>query len=87
MNYMHERAVAMRKIQQLGFAMTELGLYLNNQPCCKEALSLFCSVQHTYEKARKEYERKFGPLTYEGIKSEIDGWSWINDPWPWQGED
>ena len=82
-----ERIRTFRKVQQLGFIMTELGLYLNNQPCCIEAMELFDMTRRLYAEARENYEHRFGPLTYEGIKTERDGWSWINEPWPWEGED
>lgn len=82
-----ERTKALRKIQQLNFAMIELGLYLNNQPNTEEALALFDKVQCLYVDAKAKYEDAYGPLTYEGVKTTNDRWSWINDPWPWKGED
>ncbi len=78
---------ALRRIQQLNFAMIELGLYLDNQPDCEEALALFDKVQCLHADAKEKYEDVYGPLTYEGVKTKKDGWSWINDPWPWKGED
>lgn len=77
----------LRQIQQLNFAMIELGLYLNNQPECRNALELYDKVREDYLCTRKEYEERFGPLTYDGVNTMGDGWSWINDPWPWEGED
>lgn len=84
---MSERNKLMREIQQLNFQMIEAGLYLDNQPCCQDAQEAFRQYQKEYRRARKEYEERFGPLTYDGVDTEKDGWSWICGPWPWEGED
>ncbi|MFQ8602214.1 MAG: spore coat protein CotJB [Anaerovoracaceae bacterium] len=76
----------LRMIQQLNFTMIELGLFLNNQPDCQNALALYERTRLMYIDARREYENLYGPLTYDGVNTERDGWSWINDPWPWEGE-
>lgn len=81
------RKEALRKVQQLNFAMIELGLYLNNQPECEKALDLYDKVKCMYQDAKERYETEFGPLNYEGVNTKKDGWSWINEPWPWEGED
>ena len=82
-----KRTEALRNIQQLSFAMIELGLYLNNQPECERALDLFDKVKCMHEDARKKFESEFGPLNYERANTKKDGWSWISEPWPWEGED
>lgn len=76
----------LRLIQQLNFTMIELGLLLNNQPECENALALFDRVRMMYADVRREYESHYGPLTYDGVNTAKDGWSWINEPWPWEGE-
>lgn len=83
---MNDRTAALRKIQQLNFAMIELGLYLNTHPECEEALALFDKVQCMHASAKAKYEECYGPLTYEGVNTEKDGWSWVKGPWPWEGE-
>lgn len=84
---MSDKTKLLREIQQLDFAMIELGLYLNNQPQCEEALVRFDEVQRMYVGAKEEFENRFGPLTFHGVNTRKDGWSWIHDPWPWEGED
>lgn len=84
---MSSRAEALRKVQQLNFAMIELGLYLNNQPDCKDAMIVYEKLKRMHAEAKRHYEECYGPLCYEGINTEKDRWSWINDPWPWKGED
>lgn len=85
-NGMSERAKLLRKIQQLNFAMIELALYLNNHTDCEEALELYDKVQRLHAEAKEKYEENYGPLTYEGINTKKDGWSWLEEPWPWEGE-
>lgn len=84
---MSERNKLLREIQQLNFQMIEAGLFLNNQPCCQEAQEAFQMYQREHRKAREEYEQRFGPLTYDGVDTARDGWSWVCGPWPWEGED
>jgi len=81
-----ERIELLRQIQELNFAMIELGLYLNNQPDCENALDLYEKVSCLHADAKEKYEYAYGPLTYEGVDTKRDGWSWINGPWPWEGE-
>ena len=38
-------------------------------------------------KILNEYENNYGPLTYDGVNTNRDGWSWVCGPWPWEGED
>ena len=84
MNTRHEM---MMKVQQLNFVLIDIGLYLNNQPDCQAAMALFAKYQQLYAQALSEYEECYGPLTYQGINVERDGWSWIEKPWPWEVED
>ncbi|MCQ4637651.1 spore coat protein CotJB [Anaerovorax odorimutans] len=84
---MSRRTEMLKKVQQLNFVMIDVGLYLNNQPDSPAALALFNKYQALHAQAKKEYEEAYGPLTYNGIDAEKDGWSWINKPWPWEVED
>ena len=81
-----ERITELRRIQQLNFTMIDLGLYLNTHKDCEEALILYGKVQLMHAAAKAKYEECYGPLTIEGVDTEKDGWSWINGPWPWEGE-
>lgn len=83
---MYEKAKLLRKIQQLNFAMIELGLFLNNQPTCEEALALYDKVKCMHDDAKAQFEELYGPLTLEGVNTKKDGWSWMKGPWPWEGE-
>ena len=84
---MTERSEMLKKVQQLNFVMIDAGLFLNNQPESPAALELFRKYQELHRKAKMEYEEAFGPLDYDGIRTERDGWSWIHRAWPWEVED
>lgn len=84
---MRTRTELLKEIQQYHFMMVEAGLFLNNQEHCREAKECFALYQKKYAEAKKEYEECYGPLTYEGIDTACDGWSWIDGPWPWEVEE
>lgn len=81
-----DRIDALRKVQELHFAMIDLALFLNTHPCDEEALALYDRLQIMHACAKSKYEECYGPLNYEGVIPEKDGWSWIDGPWPWEGE-
>lgn len=73
---------ALCELMALGFAINELGLYLDTHREDKEALGLYRSYVSLYQEGKKRYEASYGPLqqTSAGEK----GWSWLDDPWPWE---
>ena len=81
------RVKLLRRIQEYNFMMIESALFLNNQPCCEAAQVAFCKYQKMYLEALAEYEDCYGPLTYNGVNVNRDGWKWVNSPWPWEVED
>lgn len=78
-----EREDMLMQIQEAGFAMIDLGLYLDTNPNDKEMLKLF----NMYRKKEKElcdmFEKKYGPLTFDSEVNE-SSWLWNKGPWPWE---
>ena len=78
-----EREDMLMQLQEAGFAMIDLGLYLDTNPNDKEMLKLF----NMYRKKEKElcdmFERKYGPLTFDSEVMTND-WLWNRGPWPWE---
>ena len=72
----------LHELQALGFALVELGQYLDTHPDDCEALELFRSYAALYEKGAAEYEKLCGPLTQRSM-SEGCQYDWLKDPWPW----
>ncbi|MBR6872598.1 MAG: spore coat protein CotJB [Ruminococcus sp.] len=78
-----EQHKLMKKLQACSFALTEANLYLDSHPTCADGLAYFRRHKDEYEKARAEYEKKYGPLTAcaaEGTRK----WEWVTQPFPWE---
>ncbi len=72
-------------IQEAGFALVDLNLFLDSHPNNQMALEYFCDVQKRHTELTAEYELTYGPLTAFDTNTE-HGWSWIKEPWPWELE-
>jgi len=80
---MNEREKLMRRIQACCFVLTETGLYLDAHPSCRKALRYFEKYSRMRDEALRQYEAKYGALTYSGIHAE-NGWNWVTEPFPWE---
>lgn len=78
-----EKNTPLAELQALGFAITELGLYLDTHRKDKEALALFEKYAKLYDEGVKEYERRCGPLQLKRAGG-TDQFNWTKDPWPWE---
>ena len=74
---------ALCELMALGFAVTELGLYLDTHRDDKEALSLYTDYVNLLKEGKKRYEAAYGPLQQTSVTLE-NGYTWLNDPWPWE---
>ncbi len=75
----------MREIQEVGFALVDLNLFLDSHPNNKLALDFFEDMQIKYAQLQADYEMEFGPLTAFDTNTE-QGWAWVQSPWPWELE-
>lgn len=83
---MNERERLLRAVQVSDFTLHEAVLYLDGHPYSKKALDYYDKQRTAYADAVQNYERAFGPLTYYS-NNDPDRWRWIDNPWPWEGED
>lgn len=72
-------------IRVLGFNLYDSVLFLDTHPCNQKALQNYKKYQALLEKAMKEYEAYFGPLTINNVNAEKT-WTWGEEPWPWESE-
>lgn len=79
------REEMLRKVQMLGFVVTDVHLFLNTHPSDMAALRFYHKYSALYRQAAAEYEAKFGPLIAGNGEME-NGWDWIENPWPWELE-
>ena len=67
------------------FYLVELNLYLDTHPMCQKALRKFSEIKEKRNAAYKTYVEKYGPLkSTDNINESY--FTWVNDPWPWEGE-
>jgi spore coat protein JB len=71
-------------VQELGFALVEMNLYLDSHPDDTNALAVFNDLATRYATARSDYEAQFGPLLNFGTSGPASSWTWVQEPWPWQ---
>lgn len=70
------------QLQALGFAINELGLYLDTHRTDDEATALYNQYAERYEDALQQYQQSGGSLTQ--LQSAQSGsYQWLDDPWPW----
>lgn len=79
----NERRHLMQMISQYGFALSDIILFLDTHPQNQEALEYYQQVNKRYLAAKKEYERRFGPLTITAGQDESQ-WNWAIQSWPWE---
>ena len=80
---MNAQAELLTNIDALGFAMTDLNLFLDVHPDNKNAISLFNQYREQKESLTKEYESKYGPITIDSDSLNSYPWAWNDMPWPW----
>lgn len=80
---MNNRRDLLYRLQAADFAAYDLHLYLDTHPCCQSALTLYHEKLEEAKALRKEYEKKYGPLTASASSKEIP-WQWIQNPWVWE---
>ena len=73
------------RIRELTFVQKELELYLDTHPDCSTALDYYYQTMSALRDLTDEYEAKVGPMTSRGVMAD-QGWTWVNEPWPWQRE-
>lgn len=84
-NFIATREVAntpMGELMALGFAIGELGLYLDTHPDDREALELHNSYVRMYQEAVQKFEAQYGPIRQATVME--DKYTWLKNPWPWE---
>ena len=80
----NEQKRLMNWINIVSFMVDDIQLYLDTHPCDKEALEHFEHYKDLRVQALEEYARCYGPLTVY-TTSDYDEWTWVMQPWPWEG--
>lgn len=84
---MDDRQNMVLQIQQIGFLLVDLNLYLDTHPTDRTALAQYNMLHQQYSDLMKAYYAKFGPLMNFGLApGGMDEFMWVHGPWPWQRE-
>lgn len=73
---------ALCELMALDFAINELGLYLDIHSDDTEALQLYTNYVTLAKEGRQRYEATYGPLQQTAVNL-AGGYTWLDDPWPW----
>lgn len=78
------KALLMRQLEQAGFAVDDVSLFLDTHPDNQEALAYYREVSNLRANALNAYEQQYGPLFSEHVTA--GQWDWVTETWPWEGE-
>ena len=78
------RGALLDHVYRTGFAVDDALLFLDTHPSDKAALPYYGQAQAHYSQAVQAYEAQCGPLFMTNV-TDRNYWTWINDPWPWEG--
>ncbi|MCC8028507.1 MAG: spore coat protein CotJB [Lachnospiraceae bacterium] len=81
--YNNEKMKLFQAVNQFGFALSDITLFLDTHPLDQDALDYYHQMNHMYRKATAEYENKYGPLT-QFAGEDCDVWNWAVQSWPWE---
>ena len=82
----NSRERLLRNVQEVSFAVDEARLYLDTHPDDRKAQLYFDRYNDARRKAIQEFEQSYGPLLTDNIEASKTGWTWINNPFPWDEE-
>lgn len=80
----NSREELMQIINQVSFAMDDCKLFLDTHPYDQKALQYYQAYRNIRQQAMDEYRDTFGPINSYDVAA-ANEWTWINEPWPWEG--
>lgn len=83
-----DREFLLTKINETGFLLDDLTLYLDTHAEDPNALSLFREFSNKRNELKKEFAKSFYPLTRDCIlecNGNPNGFCWQDGPVPWEG--
>jgi len=77
---------ALRRLQEVQFALIELQLYLDMNPDDLRAVHQYNCLSDDLARLKHEVEMQRGPLMQYGFSKSPSRWVWTRTPWPWEIE-
>jgi spore coat protein JB len=78
------REQLMMCITEVSFALDDCVLFLDTHPCNKEAMEYYQNYRELRKQLMAEYRDCYGPISSYDVE-DANVWTWVNDPWPWEG--
>ena len=79
------RTQAMREVQGVHLVLEELILFLDTHPTDATALKYYNYYKQLNSQLIEQYTVQFGPITADDVDVN-NSWTWVETPWPWEGE-
>lgn len=76
---------AMKKLQTVSFAMDDVRLFLDTHPFETNAIKCYEDYKQQRNSIMQDYEQNYGPVLSYNV-NEANNWTWVESPWPWEGE-
>ena len=70
-------------LNQIGFSLHDLNLYLDVNPNDMQILNLFTQYKDLYNELFTQYENKYGPISVNNVNNQIP-FEWENTIFPWE---
>ena len=83
-NTLSEQEQMLIMIDSLGFAASDISLYLTLYSNDRDMIELFNQYRNQLKAISREYEEMYGPLTLSSDALNRYPWSYNNEPWPWE---
>jgi spore coat protein JB len=80
MNYSKEQL--MSEIQKVGFAATDMHLYLDTHPTDRNAIMIYNKYAMHSKMLNDIYEKNFGMINFDSPSYKYP-FNWVVAPWPW----
>jgi spore coat protein JB len=74
------------QLSGLEFCAHDVALYLDTHPEDKRAIAEYNRLAGEADAVRGEYQRAYGSIFSDIGQSDPSVFSWIEEPWPWEGD-
>lgn len=83
----NSRVNLLKNVQEASFMTDEARLYLDTHPNDDDAKKYFDRANDARKKAMQTFEQYYGAILSDNIDAATDGWTWVEQPFPWDEED